>query len=230
MTTNSRLQALDDLLLSLPDDDGMLLAEFDGLCAGLIVCPEVVSPSEWLECVWGPSGTSPFETESALQEALDLVMGHYNAVAQSLVPPETNYGPVFDQDMRTGDTLWEFWVIGFEQAMRLRMDAWQRIVESPDEEAAASVNMMLALYDIAKGKSDLPKISVDDLSDRAPDLITDIVIALNRWTKGIAPPAPFSRQAAANNPKAPLRSVKTGRNEPCPCGSGRKYKRCCGAN
>ena len=84
-------------------------------------------------------------------------MGHYNAVAQSLVSPETNYGPVFDQDMRTGDTLWEFWVIGFEQAMRLRMDAWQRIVESPDEEAAASVNMMLALYDIAKGKSDLPK-------------------------------------------------------------------------
>ncbi|MBV9469645.1 MAG: SEC-C domain-containing protein, partial [Abitibacteriaceae bacterium] len=22
--------------------------------------------------------------------------------------------------------------------------------------------------------------------------------------------------------------VKAGRNEPCPCGSGRKYKRCCG--
>jgi uncharacterized protein YecA (UPF0149 family) len=21
----------------------------------------------------------------------------------------------------------------------------------------------------------------------------------------------------------------TGRNEPCPCGSGKKYKRCCGA-
>ena len=23
-------------------------------------------------------------------------------------------------------------------------------------------------------------------------------------------------------------SVKVGRNEPCPCGSGKKYKRCCG--
>ena len=23
-------------------------------------------------------------------------------------------------------------------------------------------------------------------------------------------------------------SKKTGRNQPCPCGSGRKYKRCCG--
>ena len=23
---------------------------------------------------------------------------------------------------------------------------------------------------------------------------------------------------------------KVGRNEPCPCGSGKKYKKCCGAN
>jgi uncharacterized protein YecA (UPF0149 family) len=24
--------------------------------------------------------------------------------------------------------------------------------------------------------------------------------------------------------------TKTGRNDPCPCGSGQKYKRCCGRN
>jgi tetratricopeptide (TPR) repeat protein len=28
---------------------------------------------------------------------------------------------------------------------------------------------------------------------------------------------------------APVRAAKTGRNEPCPCGSGKKYKKCCGA-
>ncbi len=32
------------------------------------------------------------------------------------------------------------------------------------------------------------------------------------------------------NPKGPPRQVvKVGRNEPCPCGSGKKYKKCCGA-
>ena len=32
------------------------------------------------------------------------------------------------------------------------------------------------------------------------------------------------------NPKAPPRvTAKVGRNDPCPCGSGRKYKVCCGA-
>ncbi|MBF0094991.1 MAG: YchJ family protein [Alphaproteobacteria bacterium] len=32
------------------------------------------------------------------------------------------------------------------------------------------------------------------------------------------------------NPKPPPRHVvKIGRNDPCPCGSGKKYKKCCGA-
>ncbi len=33
---------------------------------------------------------------------------------------------------------------------------------------------------------------------------------------------------ATQEPPAPLvRGAKCGRNEPCPCGSGKKYKRCC---
>ncbi len=32
------------------------------------------------------------------------------------------------------------------------------------------------------------------------------------------------------DPKGPPRQVvKVGRNDPCPCGSGKKYKKCCGA-
>ena len=30
--------------------------------------------------------------------------------------------------------------------------------------------------------------------------------------------------------KTPVRVTKVGRNDPCPCGSGKKYKKCCGAN
>ncbi len=30
--------------------------------------------------------------------------------------------------------------------------------------------------------------------------------------------------------KTYVREAKIGRNEPCPCGSGKKYKKCCGAN
>jgi Predicted metal-binding protein related to the C-terminal domain of SecA len=30
------------------------------------------------------------------------------------------------------------------------------------------------------------------------------------------------------HPPAPIKSTKVGRNDPCPCGSGKKYKKCCG--
>ena len=32
------------------------------------------------------------------------------------------------------------------------------------------------------------------------------------------------------NPQKPAISKKVGRNDPCPCGSGKKYKKCCGIN
>ena len=42
----------------------------------------------------------------------------------------------------------------------------------------------------------------------------------------------FLEQAkAAGGPSGPKRAAKSvGRNEPCPCGSGKKYKDCCGKN
>ena len=32
------------------------------------------------------------------------------------------------------------------------------------------------------------------------------------------------------SPAQPVRKQKIGVNDPCPCGSGKKYKKCCGAN
>jgi len=36
--------------------------------------------------------------------------------------------------------------------------------------------------------------------------------------------------AQAEAPKPVRSGAKVGRNDPCPCGSGKKYKKCCGAN
>jgi preprotein translocase subunit SecA len=50
---------------------------------------------------------------------------------------------------------------------------------------------------------------------------------------GPTPPAAEERGSALPRPPAgrakPKKAGKVGRNEPCPCGSGKKYKKCCGA-
>jgi preprotein translocase subunit SecA len=43
--------------------------------------------------------------------------------------------------------------------------------------------------------------------------------------KPVDTPAP-----EGNAPKKKLAAEKIGRNDPCPCGSGKKYKNCCGRN
>jgi preprotein translocase subunit SecA len=42
--------------------------------------------------------------------------------------------------------------------------------------------------------------------------------------------SPMQAVAGARRNGSPSGATKIGRNSPCPCGSGRKYKRCCGAN
>jgi preprotein translocase subunit SecA len=35
----------------------------------------------------------------------------------------------------------------------------------------------------------------------------------------------------SDEPRKPVeKAVRVGRNDPCPCGSGKKYKKCCGAD
>ncbi|MCL2545100.1 MAG: SEC-C metal-binding domain-containing protein, partial [Clostridia bacterium] len=48
-------------------------------------------------------------------------------------------------------------------------------------------------------------------------------------TQAKAKAAASAGAAAGNEPNRPKKAeTKVGRNEPCPCGSGKKYKNCCG--
>lgn len=157
------------------------------------------------------------------------MMGHYNRIALELAEVPQDYAPVLEIDPNGGDTLWEPWIDGFEQAMRLRPDAWEEIALSEDEEASASISMIVALNDFCYDRSELTEEAEDELDRMMPGLIPEFVRTWNAWTK--------SRQMeklVAGGPFDPwfesgeLRSFgrRAGRNEPCPCGSGRKYKRC----
>jgi hypothetical protein len=78
---------------------------------------------------------------------------------------------------------------------------------------------------------------------RKPESIEDTVAELQRWAAfRPRPPKPASKPAhrelsppraivPAPQPQTALRSSepRVGRNEPCPCGSGKKYKKCCGS-
>ena len=223
----SKLDQLDDFLLNLPDehDEAMLIEELDGFLAGVIVCPDMILPSRWMPHIWSQTGSEDhapvFENITQVQHITGLIMDHYNSIAISLLPGPAAYEPVFAVDTRNDDVLWELWAEGFSRAMALSPASWLAIIESGDMDAVAAFSGLRSLIAIASGESKLPEPEQDRLTAEATDLIPEWVEILSFWRLAHNPIAMSSANATFKN---------TRRNDPCPCGSGKKYKKCHGAN
>ena len=201
------LRVLEDGLAALSDET-MTLAEFDGYVAGLLVCPHIILPSEWLPAVFGDKDDGgPVFSDIAQIEALTRqIMVHYNSVADTLRRRPERYAPLFDVFVATDETLWEFWIEGFEAAMSLRPASWLPLIEEGGD-AARALAFLIKLAQVGRRdpEVDLDKARIDELTRIAPDLIPEFVGDLARRQFGLS--------ASAGRPR------KVGRNDPCPCGS-----------
>lgn len=218
------IKQLDEELLAL-GEEAMLLEELDGFIAGLLACPELIMPDDWLPLVWHEDGADQqpvFEDLDHANRVLGLVMEHYNNVARTLMERPDRYSPLFSVDTRNGDILWELWIEGFEKAVALRQAAWTKLLDA-DVDTAAAMSGMLLLADIARGEKEVD--DCDALMAAAPDKIADWVVILNEWRLANTQPVQDTDPRVVTVPRK-----KVGRNEPCPCGSGTKYKKCCGLN
>ena len=93
-----------------------------------------------------------------------------------------------------------------------------------------SLEQSLDLESIEKGSEIDIKINFEKLYFNMLDAKADYLYELPQW-EGI-----FSKEKRKEihtdwkNSKTVVNKSKVGRNEPCPCGSGKKYKQCCGKN
>jgi uncharacterized protein len=209
-------------------DDAMLLEELDGFVAGLLVCPEMIPPSDWLPVIWHSEGGdgAVFEDLAHANKVMGLVKEHYNDVAGALFERPGDYAPLFAIDRRNSDVLWEIWIAGFEKAVKLRPAAWLPLV-SADSRTAQAWRGLKNLAELASSPMRRSEEEYNALTEGVPDKIAGWVLDLNEWRLAhYQPPAVLRTET---NPFA-ARSGKVGRNDPCPCGSGKKYKKCCGLN
>ncbi len=214
------LDRLDHFLMSYAaPDNAMGLSDLDGFLTGLLVGPEFIVPSEWLPRVWG--GEEPvFESAEQAQEILGAIMGRYNDISQSLEGYPDDLTPIFLENAAGDIVIAGDWAEGFLEAIKMRPDAWAPLIQ--DERARVLLMPILLLCSDEGGTALLPidnKEIEAEIMAAAPEVIPAYVCAIRGfWRERMAPSSPV------RNPP------KVGRNEPCPCGSGRKYKRCCISN
>jgi uncharacterized protein len=186
----------------------------DGFFTALVIGPDVVLPSQYFPLVWDPDGGEEPVWDSLEQSeyTLQLVTRHWNAIAARRAAG-AEHRPFIDPFSATMPG--EEWADGFAGAVQMQGAAWDRMF---GERASDQLVMpILALC------SDAP----EEIRNNLPlDLRNDIIDQLPAMLQTIAAYWQQPQQDLAR--REPVRSTKMGRNEPCPCGSGRKYKKCCG--
>ncbi|MGE8504070.1 MAG: UPF0149 family protein [Pseudomonas sp.] len=211
--TPEELDFLDAALLDHGSDDSVLgISELDGFFTALVSGPEAIMPSTWLPELWGgvPPTFASFDEEQAV---LSLLLRHMNDIASLLMTQPEHFTALFYENEHQGKpvTVIEDWCFGYMRGVDLGQ--WPQLPEPQASHLEA-----IALHGREEHFDKLDGLSLEQ-HQALVDGIEPAAIALHAY---------WLAQRNARPAKAPLHSARMpGRNEPCICGSGKKFKHCC---
>ena len=224
--TETELDRLTEVLERFGDKRSMNLEMLDGFLVALICGPELVPPSEYLPEIWGGEIIleKQFSEKPILQEFLSLIMRHWNTIVDTLHSGEIHL-PLLLED-ENGDSNANDWANGFLRGMELRREHWAPLMN--DEDHGGSLIPILALAHEHDPDPALRSYKEPVNAELRETLIvgaTAGVVEIYHYFEAER----FLGTASISNDTTFRRSApKTGRNDPCPCGSGKKFKHCCG--
>lgn len=213
---------LDRLLGELDNDDAMIVEELDGFLAALACAPEPVGADDYLPVVFGleRDAVEPPRGKAAPDELALLVRRHALAVAAALAAGE--FAPVLAHDEQ-GAPDGSAWAVGFLRAVETAPESWDAMLaEKEFGDALDAIDALAATLDDKPGVRPLPRREREVLIDAMIADVGDIHEFFRPYRQ--AGTTPKALRVATVRREKP----KVGRNGPCPCGSGRKYKVCCG--
>jgi uncharacterized protein len=203
----------------------MNMEAVDGYFAALICGPDVVLPSEYLSAIWGEDFS--FDSNHQVTDIVGLLMRHWNTISSELLRTLKQRHvclPVLLED-NEGRAHGNDWARGFMRGVQTRPAGWRELIVS-DEHGGNLLPIMLLAHE---HDPDPAKRPAPITPDKREDLLRMMIAGLTRIYRYFEP---HRRSLASASRPTPLRREgrKIGRNEPCPCGSGRKYKHCCAPN
>jgi uncharacterized protein len=211
-------------------DESMDVCALDGFLCAVLSGPKLILPSEWMRWVWDTKRgeqAPEFKSERQAQRIIGLLMRHANDVALTLTQGSMHYEPLFSEhyvDQKVVKIIDE-WCCGYVKGISIDAKGWEPLREAHPEWLEP-----IELYGTQEGWDRLKS-----LVDNQPDADA----RHQQWVDRIGPAARqihafwLARRApegeSIRGAQQPIRKAALpGRNDPCPCGSGRKFKHCHG--
>jgi uncharacterized protein len=234
--SDDEIDALDVFLMSeeMPENC-MDISTLDGFFAAIVLNPKLIMPNEYLPWIWdmeeGEEGPA-FESLEQANYILQLLMRYYNSVLESV--SNDDFAPLFyTLEQEDGSEFFdaEGWCEGFMCGVLLFADAWQDILENHAEFLAPMV-----LLGTEQGWEELER-SEDNMqvTQDAYESISVVVglmydhFTQQRETESARRVSGSTASGVRVEPiRMPIMAYNVGSNEACPCGSGKKFKKCCG--
>jgi uncharacterized protein len=242
--SDAEFQALDDLLAAAPAPlEAMDAVMLDGYLCGVIVQPAPIAPEAWLPWVLDAQGRA-FAADPAWPEyprARALMLRRHAALNRAIEgegwfdplilepdddahegePPEPGAADDTD-DLATLNPVSRAlspWVAGFHFACV----TFPGLLEH-DEPAVATTLARLWRHLPAEGDDERELVAV--LDRELP--LASLEAAIGDLVDAVAELAELTRDARYHVDTVRREAPKVGRNDPCPCGSGKKFKHCHG--
>ena len=131
-------------------------------------------------------------------------------------------------------SLQKFWGTYFQTEKEI----YEKLLENPDEEVKGTVKELAEKYGInvftmtgfLDGINDSLKVANPILYKNMVDAKADWLYELPQWDKIFTEEKKKVLYKEQKNARTIHVEKKVYPNDPCPCGSGKKYKKCCGKN
>lgn len=223
---DEEFEIVHEILERFGDKRAMNLEQLDGFLAAVLCGPDEVPQSEYLREIWGHDivNEDAFAAQPLLRDFIDLIRRHRDAIAYTLQSGDV-FTPLLLEDEQ-GVSRGNDWANGFLRGMELRRENWGPLLD--DEENGGSLVPIFALAHEHDPDLEMRSYNEPVSAELRENLLVGIaagVMKIYRYFKEQRLMVGNTvRDITAYRRVAP----KVGRNEPCPCGSGKKFKHCCG--
>ena len=212
------LDRIDEDAETLDRDEGILnISELDGFLTAIVSGPIAIPPSEWLPEVWGEFEPD-WESEELFIAVISMLMRHMNGIANTLMESPLDFEPLFLERIvdNRSYTIVDEWCEGYLRGLNLSPEPWH----AGGEEMIKLLSPIYAFTGVTDWRGhDGSEQDREDIQRTIPAKVREIhAYWLSRRTEEPleAAATPFKHS-----------EIHVGRNDPCPCGSGKKYKKCC---